>query len=65
MGYMLIQTLRDFLDRRAIDGTLVVFPFNYGYTTMLLNMLCRLHQLGITNYVIVAVDAEAWRCELH
>lgn len=59
---MRAQTLRDFLDGRAIDGTIVVCVFNFGYTMMLLNMLCRLNQLGIENYVIVAVDAEAWRC---
>lgn len=61
---MYAQTLRNFLHGRAVDGTIVVCAFNFGYTMMLLNMLCRLNQLGIKNYVIVAVDAEAWRCVL-
>lgn len=45
--------------QQARDGTLVLIGFNYGYQDMLLNMVCRLQQLEVPNYVIAAFDAEA------
>ena len=45
--------------QQAQDDTVVLIGFNYGYQDMLLNMVCRLQQLEVPNYVIAAFDAEA------
>jgi hypothetical protein len=56
-----MQMMADYIGRRAIDRTIVAVPFNFGYKSVLLNFLCRLAELEITNYVAIALDAEAWR----
>lgn len=35
--------------------------FTYGYRRLLLNMLCRLRQLAVEDYVVIAFDPEAYR----
>lgn len=47
------------MSQQAKDKTVVLIGFNYGYQDMLLNMVCRLQQLAVPNYVIAAFDAEA------
>ncbi len=51
---------RQLVGQQAINGTVVLIGFNYGYQDMLLNMVCRLGQLGVPNYVIAAFDADAF-----
>jgi hypothetical protein len=46
--------------QQASDKTVILLGFNFGYQDMLLNMVCRFVQLGITNYVIAAFDDEAF-----
>ena len=55
-GEFAFETL---MAQQAQNGTLVLIGFNYGYQDMLLNMVCRLQQLEVPNYVIAAFDAEA------
>lgn len=52
--------LRQLVAQQAVDGTVVLIGFNYGYQDMLMNMVCRLGQLGVPNYVIAAFDADAF-----
>lgn len=48
------------IKQRAEGGTVILIGFNSGYHDMLLNMVCRLQQLGMNNYVIAAFDADAF-----
>jgi hypothetical protein len=51
---------RQLVSQQAVNGTVVLIGFNYGYQDMLLNMVCRLGQVGVPNYVIAAFDADAF-----
>ncbi len=50
---------KSLLGQQAQNETVVLIGFNYGYQDMLLNMVCRLQQLEVPNYVIAAFDAES------
>jgi len=45
--------------QRSQEDTVILLGFNFGYQDMVLNMVCRLNQLHINNYVIAAFEDEA------
>ena len=45
--------------QRAIDNDIIIFGANSDYHDFLRGMTCRLDQLGITNYIVIAFNAEA------
>lgn len=55
----LFNNLPAMVKYRAKDGYIILTGFNYSYRNMLANLVCRFHQLGIENYVIVAFDGQA------
>jgi hypothetical protein len=60
------DSISDLLKQRSVNKTIILAAFNYGYRDMLSNLLCRFHQLNITNYVIPAFDMKAFNyCTIH
>lgn len=54
-------TLPSIADRIALDGTIIITALNYGYRDMMMNWVCNMRRLHITNFVIAALDADLYR----
>jgi hypothetical protein len=48
------------LHHRAEKKTILLLGVNGGYVHMLENMVCRLQELGINNYIVAAFDKESY-----
>lgn len=48
-------------ERVAIDNTIIITALNYGYKDMMMNWICNMRRLGITNFIIAALDADLYR----
>lgn len=49
-------TLQSVTEKVIIDNTVIVTALNFGYRHILMNWVCNLRQLEVTNFVIAALD---------
>lgn len=54
-------TMRSVIDRVIINNTIILSALNYGYREIMMNWVCNMRQLGITNFVIAALDADLYK----
>lgn len=52
--------LLELLQQRAFDNVVVLVGFNYAYRNLLFNLLCRLQELRVHNFALVAFDIQAY-----
>lgn len=48
-------------ERVAIDNTVIITALNYGYRNVMMNWVCNMRRLGITNFIIAALDEDLYR----
>lgn len=54
-------TIRSVSEKVAIDNTIIVTALNFGYLEMMMNWVCNMRRLHITNYVIAALDEDLYK----
>lgn len=54
-------TMRSVIERVIINNTVILSALNYGYRGIMMNWVCNMRHLGITNYVIAALDADLYK----
>lgn len=54
-------TMRSVIDKVIINNTIILSALNYGYRGIMMNWVCNMRHLGITNYVIAALDADLYK----
>ncbi len=50
------EVMKSAIRQRAINNTIILIPFNYGSTEIMLNLRCSLFKLNITNVLYYAMD---------
>lgn len=53
-------TLKSATEKLAINKTMIVTALNFGYKDIMMNWVCNLRHLSITNFVIAAFDNELY-----
>lgn len=54
-------TMQSVIERVIINNTVIISALNYGYRGIMMNWVCNMRHLGITNYVIAALDADLYK----
>lgn len=54
-------TLESVLDKVVQNNTVILSALNFGYRGILQNWVCNMRHLGITNFVIAALDADLYK----
>jgi beta-arabinofuranosyltransferase len=54
-------TMTSVAEKVVINNTLVVTALTFSYRTLLMNWVCNLRELGISNFVIAALDVELYK----
>lgn len=54
-------TMRSVVEKVIINNTILLSALNYGYRGIMMNWVCNLRHLGITNYVVAALDADLYK----
>lgn len=54
-------TMKSVIEKVVINNTIILSALNYGYRGILMNWVCNMRHLGITNYVIAALDADLYK----
>lgn len=54
-------TMRSVIDKVIINNTIILSALNYGYREIMMNWVCNMRHLGISNYVIAALDADLYK----
>lgn len=54
-------TIRSVSEKVAIDNTIIVTALNFGYRDMMMNWVCNMRRLRITNFVIAALDEDLYK----
>lgn len=54
-------TLSSIAERIVVDGTVIITALNYGYRDMMMNWVCNMRRLRVTNFVIAALDTDLYR----
>lgn len=54
-------TMQSVVEKVIINNTIVLTALNYGYKGMLMNWVCNMRRLNITNYVVAALDPDLYR----
>jgi len=54
-------TMRSVIDRVVINNTIILSALNFGYREIMMNWVCNMRHLGITNFVIAALDADLYK----
>lgn len=54
-------TMQSVVERVIINNTIILSAVNYGYRGIMMNWVCNMRHLGITNYVIAALDADLYK----
>lgn len=49
-------TFTSVLEKVAINNTIILTALNFGYRSIMMNWVCNMRQLGITNFVIASLD---------
>lgn len=54
-------TMQSVIERVIINNTIILSALNYGYRGIMMNWVCNMRHLGITNFVIAALDADVYK----
>lgn len=54
-------TMQSVIERVIINNTIILSALNYGYRGIMMNWVCNMRHLGITNFVIAALDADLYK----
>lgn len=54
-------TITSITEKVAINNTVILTALTFGYRDMMMNWVCNLRQLGITNFVIASLDGELYK----
>lgn len=54
-------TLKSVTEKLVINKTMIVTTLNFGYKNIMMNWVCNLRYLNITNFVIAALDDELYK----
>lgn len=54
-------TMRSVIDRVIINNTIILSALNYGYREIMMNWVCNMRHLGISNFVIAALDPDLYK----
>lgn len=54
-------TIQSITEKVAINNTIILSALTFGYRDMMMNWVCNLRQLGITNFVIASLDEDLYR----
>lgn len=53
--------LNSLAEKLAEDNTIIVTALNYGYREMMMNWVCNLRHLNITNFLVAAFDEDLYK----
>lgn len=53
-------TIRSVVESVAVNGMVVVTALNYGYRQAMMNWVCNMRQLNITNFMVAAYDPKLY-----
>lgn len=54
-------TLESLVKRVAVDDTIIVTASNFEYREMLMNWVCNMRRIRVTNFIIAALDEDLYR----
>lgn len=54
-------TMESVIERVAVNNTIILSALNFGYRGILQNWVCNMRHLGISNFVIAALDADLYK----
>lgn len=54
-------TMKSAIEKVIINNTIILSALNYGYRGIMMNWVCNMRHLGITNFVIAALDADLYK----
>lgn len=54
-------TMRSVIEKVIINNTIILSALNYGYRGIMMNWVCNMRHLGISNFVIAALDADLYK----
>jgi len=54
-------TMESVVEKVIINNTVVLSALNYGYRAIMMNWVCNMRHLGVTNFVIAALDPRLYR----
>lgn len=54
-------TMKSVIEKVVVNNTIILSALNYGYRGIMMNWVCNMRHLGITNYVIAALDADLYK----
>lgn len=54
-------TMKSVIEKVIINDTIILSALNYGYRGIMMNWVCNMRHLGITNFVIAALDADLYK----
>lgn len=54
-------TMQSVIERVIINNTIILSALNYGYRGIMMNWVCNMRHLGVTNFVIAALDADLYK----
>lgn len=59
--FSLPLTITSITDKVVQNGTIILTAVNYGYREMLMNWVCNMRQLQITNYLVASLDEHVYK----
>lgn len=60
VSFGLPLTLHSVVEKVVINNTIIVTGLNFGYREIMMNWICNLRHLNISNFVVAAFDAELY-----
>ncbi|CAN8062256.1 unnamed protein product [Agarophyton chilense] len=54
-------TMKSVIEKVVVNNTVILSALNYGYRGIMMNWVCNMRHLGITNFVIAALDADLYK----
>lgn len=54
-------TMTSVIEKVIVNNTIILSALNYGYRGIMMNWVCNMRHLGISNYVIAALDADLYK----
>jgi beta-arabinofuranosyltransferase len=54
-------TMESVIEKVGVNNTVILSALNFGYRGILQNWVCNMRHLGITNFVIAALDADLYK----
>lgn len=56
--------LQSVIERVAEDQTIIVTALNYGYREMMMNWVCNMRKIGVSNFIVAAFDEDLYKFAL-